>query len=488
MRRRIIILAAALSVSIAVAATFLVTRNSAQTVEFVTAPASTGSIRTVVNATGTLQPVVTVQIGAQISGQVQEIYADFNTIVKPGQLLARIDPRNFQAQLTNSQAKVEAARAAVRNAEAQKSTTAADIRAAQAGIAEAQAELNNTQTLYQRAQELNAKGLLSQNDFDVARTNFETAGARYKQAQAAAQLAQAKLAGAEAQIEQVRAQLAQAEADLKQAQVNLEYTNIYSPVDGVVISLNVDVGQTIASSLQAPTLFTIANDLTQMQVNASIDEADIGNISNTAAVRFTVDAYPGETFRGRIHEIRLNPSTVQNVVTYNAILDIENPELKLKPGMTANISITVEQREQVLKVPNLALRYAPPGNTVKPIVVASDVMDEAGTEPPAPQPETPSRVVAPGQKWDPADKLQVARSRHEVLRSGHVWVLNRLGTPEERSVLLGITDGTSTEVVSGGLQEGDPIIVGDSTKAEGGQKLNTTTNPLFPRTGGRRRF
>src|SRR5205823_5738065 len=210
------------------------------------------------------------------------------------------------------------------------------------------------------------------------------------------------------------------------ARLNLEYCNIYSPVDGVVISRNIDVGQTIAASLQSPTLFTIANDLTHMQVNANVDEADIGNISDQADVRFTVDAYPNDFFRGRISEIRLNPQTVQNVVTYSVIIGINNPELKLKPGMTANITITVDQRQDVVKIPNAALRYTPPG-VQRELARA----EPAGTAAPAEtQPSKAAGVhegreigappLAPGQKWNPATKIKMVQPKRAVQRPGVV--------------------------------------------------------------------
>src|SRR5215831_3483993 len=329
--------------------------------EFFTSVAETGPLKNVVNATGVVQTVVTVQVGSQVSGQVDELYADYNSVVKHGQLLAKLDPRNFQAQLENSEAAVASAEARVQSAEADLKTQAANLDSAKANLEAARVARDNTAVLFQRNAELTKDGVVSKNDYDNAKANADSAVAKYDQAQASVEQVEAQSNASAAQLEQARAQLQQAEADLARAKLNLEYCNIYSPVDGVVISRNIDVGQTIAASLQSPTLFTIANDLARMQVNANIDEADIGNISDQADVRFTVDAYPNENFRGRISEIRLNPQTVQNVVTYSVILGIENPEMKLKPGMTANITITVDQRDNVLKVANAALRYTPPG-------------------------------------------------------------------------------------------------------------------------------
>ncbi|MBI4464930.1 MAG: efflux RND transporter periplasmic adaptor subunit, partial [Acidobacteria bacterium] len=343
-----------------------------------------------------------------------------------------------------------------------------------------------------------------------------------------------------------------ARAALNQAQVNLDYTSIHSPVDGVVISRSVDVGQTVAASLQTPTLFLIANDLTQMQVNANVDEADIGNISNVSEVSFTVDAYPNRVFRGRITEIRLNPQTIQNVVTYNVIINVGNEQLELKPGMTANLTITVAEQADVIKIPNAALRYLPPGVTREQVAemlrqpqaeVASGatssqpvtdgiptspqtrpenskepseaalsegqglnpqlssegrrafaqrmqelpeserqrIRERAGNFGPGEKdsPATPvgqqtsrssretnrQSQLAPGQMWDPAEKIRFTVSGPRGARPGIVWVLGRNNKPEPRRVLLGITDGSSTQVVSGELQETDKVIVGDTSEA-----------------------
>jgi HlyD family secretion protein len=453
------------------------------TTQYFTASADNGSLRNVVNATGVIQTVVTVQVGSQVSGQVEELYADFNSVVKRGQLLAKLDARNFEAQVENAQASVAAARARVRSAEADQRTQAANLLSARANLEAARVARDNTATLFERAAELSKRGVVSRNDYDNAQANAESAQAKFEQAQAAVAQVEAQSNASAAQLEQIRAQLQQADADLARTNLNLEYCNIYSPVDGVVISRNVDVGQTIAASLQSPTLFTIANDLTRMQVNASIDEADIGNISEQVDVRFTVDAYPNETFRGRISEIRLNPQTVQNVVTYSVILSIENPEIKLKPGMTANITITVDQRNNVLKVPNAALRYTPAGvrrEALRSAEPAPLPVSEAESEEPPPlkqKPEPLPAQLAPGQKWDPAQKIKFAAPKRVVQRPGIVFVLDAQRKPEPKKVLLGITDGSATEVVSGEIKPGDAVIIGDSTQTT--QTSTTATPPPF---------
>ena len=452
--------------------------------QYFTASADTGPLRNVVNATGVIQTVVTVQVGSQVSGQVEELYADFNSVVKRGQLLAKLDARNFQAQVENALASVTAARARVRSAEADQKTQAANLLSARANLEAARVTRDNTATLFQRASELSKSGVASRNDYDNAKANADSAVAKFEQAQAAVAQVEAQSNASAAQLEQVRAQLQQTEADLERAKLNLEYCNIYSPVDGVVISRNIDVGQTIAASLQSPTLFTIANDLTQMQVNANIDEADIGNISEQVDVRFTVDAYPNEIFRGNISEIRLNPQTVQNVVTYSVILSIANPEMKLKPGMTANITITVDQRLNVLKVPNAALRYTPPGvrrEDVRSSEIPPPIVETDSEETPRHVRKTapPAVPLAPGQKWDPSRKIKFAAPKRVVQRPGVVFVLDAEQKPQPQKVLLGITDGSATEVISGEIKPGEAVIISDST-----QTTQTTTPPGPPFFGG----
>jgi HlyD family secretion protein len=488
------VLIAGILVVIAVVGVFFMRRPGTAAIQYFTATADNGSLRNVVNATGVIQTVVTVQIGSQVSGQVEELYADFNSVVKRGQLLAKLDARNFQAQVENAEASVTAARARVRSAEADQKTQAANLLSARANLEAARVTRDNTAVLFQRSSELTKSGVVSRNDYDNAKANAESSQAKLEQAQAAVAQVEAQSNASAAQLEQVRAQLQQTLADLDRAKLNLEYCNIFSPVDGVVISRNVDVGQTIAASLQSPTLFTIANDLTRMQVNANIDEADIGNISDQVDVRFTVDAYPNETFRGRIFEIRLNPQTVQNVVTYSVILGIENPEMKLKPGMTANITITVDQRTDVLKVPNAALRYNAPGfrredfrspeNAPPPVPVAESEETPQFKQ----EPEPPPPLLAPGQKWDPSQKIKFAAPKRVAHRPGVVFVLDTMGKPEPKRILLGITDGSATEVISGEIKPGDAVIIGDST--QGGQTTTAATPPPFfpggfgPRGGG----
>ena len=464
------------TVLVVVAGVVLFGRNrQVAAADYFTAPVTEGPLRNVVIATGVVQTVVTVQVGSQVSGQVQELYADFNTIVKQGQLLAKLDPRNFETQAQNSRANVAAGQARVRSAEAELKTHAANVLSSKANLEAARVARDNAATQLRRAVELQQKGLVPQSEFDNAQANADSGRAKYDQAAASLEQVEAQGNSSLAGLEQVKAQLQQAQADLDRALLNLEYTRIYSPVDGVVISRNVDVGQTIASGLQVATLFTIANDLSRMQVNASIDEADIGNISAAGEVKFTVDAYPNDLFQADIAEIRLSPQTVQNVVTYSVILSIDNGERKLRPGMTANITITVDQRDKVLKVANAGLRYTPPGQTRPELRTPARATQTREEDAPASveehAPINRPAVLAPGQKWDPADKIRFSASRKRVERSGFLWVLSVDRKPEPRSVVVGITDGSTTEVISGDLKAGDVVIVGDSTQAP----ANTTS-------------
>ena len=350
--------------------------------EFITAKIERGSIRNTVSATGTLQAVTTVQVGSQVSGTISELFVDFNSYVHKDQVVAQLDPRIYDAQLASQRANLEQARANLADAEARVLAAKSNVETQRAGVSGANANLaalkaqrDDAQSLLRRQEALAKGGLIPERDLESARTSFNAAEARYNQA--SAQLDQARvsertsassgLAQAEAQVKQAKAQLQQNEASLKLAEVNLDHTTIRSPIDGVVVSRNVDKGQTVAASLQAPTLFTIANDLTQMQVIANIDQADIGVVNQSNRVSFTVDAFPGHNFGGTINQIRLSPQNVQNVVTYNVVIDVQNPDLKLKPGMTANLTMTIAERNDVLKIPNAAMRFRPSGVTPEKI-------------------------------------------------------------------------------------------------------------------------
>lgn len=310
---------------------FYYVRRAAPEIGAVTSPITRGDIVDAVSTTGTLQPVTTVQIGSQVSGNISFLGADFNSIVKQGQIIARLDPSLLQAQLEQSRANVLRSQA--------------DVAQSEANLARARVTLLDAQQKYARAKALDAKGLQAQADLDAAKIAVDSA--------------QTSLQSAEAALSSSKATVGQAQANFNQAQVNLEHTIITSPVDGIVTQRSVDVGQTVAASMQAPTLFIIAVDLTKLQVSANIDEADIGRIRPGQRATFRVDAYPSDTFEGTVAQVRLQPVVVQNVTTYATIIDAPNPDLKLRPGMTATLRVEVSQKSDALRVPSAALRFRP---------------------------------------------------------------------------------------------------------------------------------
>src|SRR5438067_5081202 len=334
-----------------------------------------GPLTAAVSATGNLNAVITVQVGSQVSGQIKELMVDFNSIVKKDQVIARIDPDIFLAKVNQAKADVESARATVLNQEAQVERARADVENARAALAESKAQTAKAQVAvvdakrdFDRKTELFARRLIARSDLDSSQAGHDSAIAQLDSARAheqalesAIQSAIAQLRVAEAMLVSARAQVEQKDAGLKQAQVDLDHTTIRAPVQGVVVSRQVDVGQTVAASLQAPVLFTIAQDLTKMQVETSVDEADIGRIKLDDRATFTVDAFPGETFEGTVTQIRKAGQIVQNVVTYTVVVAVDNPAGKLLPGMTANVKLVVAEKPSVLKVPNAALRFRPAG-------------------------------------------------------------------------------------------------------------------------------
>ncbi|HEU5450365.1 MAG TPA: efflux RND transporter periplasmic adaptor subunit [Terriglobales bacterium] len=299
--------------------------------QYFTAKTDRGDIREVVEATGTINAVTSVQVGSQVSGNVYRLHADFNSKVKKGELIAELEPSLFKG--------------AVDQAKADLSNARANLVAAKANLLKAKATETQTKADYDRTLGLTKEGVMSQQQLDLAKANYDSAVAAS--------------AAAEATVQQSAAQVSQKQAAVEVSQTNLNHTYIYAPIDGVVVNRAVDVGQTVAASLQAPTLFTIAQDLTKMQVYTATDESDVGMIKPGQPVNFKVDAFPRDTFRGRVSQVRLNPTTVQNVVTYTTVIDFDNPDLKLFPGMTAYVTIPVAQARQVIRVPNGALRYNP---------------------------------------------------------------------------------------------------------------------------------
>ncbi len=366
---------------------------------FRTEEVTRGPISEVVSATGDVSAIITVNIGSQVSGIVSKLYVDFNSQVKKGQPLADLDPRLFRATLERAQA---------------------GLASAQADVEKAQAQLNDAVRVEKRTKELLEQRLVSQQDVDSAVANRE-------------QMA-ANLSGTKAKVLQAR-------ADRDMAAANLEFARITSPIDGIVVSRAVDVGQTVAASFQTPTMFTIANDLTKMQVLAHIDEADVGKVHEGAQARFTVDAYPGDEFAGVIREVRQAPNTIQNVVTYDAVIDAANPDHKLRQGMTAAVKVLTGQKDDVLRVSNAALRWKPE-NAVTP-------------EPPAQQGPRDDRTLARTER-------RAGAGGGSTPAPGKPARLYKLvdGKPAPVDVRIGISDGQRTEVASG-LAENDAVVVGD---------------------------
>ena len=410
-------------------------------VDYRTANARRGDIDVTVSATGNPNAVVTVQVGSQVSGNIQALFADFNTKVSKGQLIARIDPAPFQSRVNQAQATVDAARASVANSEAVVEQARANIQAATSSLAAANANVAKAEALVEDARvrvdrrvvmlEQNAT---SKEDLETAQTTYTSAvadrDALVAQKQAAedsVKVARAQLNVANSLVAANQAQVNQYTAARQSAQIDLDHTSITAPVEGVVVSRNVDVGQTVAASLSAPTLFLIAQDLTKMQVDTNVSEADVGRVRVNQPATFTVDAYPGRTFTGSVTSIREAPINVQNVITYDAVVGVSNSDLKLFPGMTANVKVLVSQRSNVLKVPNAALRYHP----------ASDASQGAKAAGASRAPVSPEKAV---------------------------WVLDGKDNPRRVVVTTGESDGTFTEVTSGELNEGDRVILAALSK------------------------
>jgi len=398
----------------------------ADTVAFKTQPVTRGRVVQSVTATGTLSPLKTVQVGSQVSGRVLELHADFNSVVKQGQLLARIDPQLFQSEIQKAKANLSAARA---------------------NVVKARAALDDARQTDARNQSLAARGLIAQSEADASA--------------AAVKNAVASLTGASAA-------LSQAEATVDQSKINLDYTSIYSPIDGVVISRNVDVGQTVAASMSAPTLFTIAEDMRAMEVHTSVAESDVGSLADDMAVEFAVDAFPGARFAGKVTQIRNAPVTVQNVVTYDAVVRVDNAELKLRPGMTANVTFIVARRDNVLTVPSAALRFTPAG------LEAPRVRQRPEG---AARPEGATRGEGGWRNRNRSGSAMRARPRT-------VWVLEG-GKPKAVQVSIGISDGALTEITGGDLAEGAVVITGAAGQSaaapaqqQGGARRGGARGPL----------
>ena len=346
-----------------------------------------GNIVAAVTASGRLNAVSVVEVGTQVSGTIQEIYVDYNASVKEGQLIARLDPSVLRSQLIEARA---------------------SLQVAEAGVGSAAASLVDSERKLRRNQELYARKLISRSELEDSETNVLLR---------------------QAQLQEARARVAQAKAYAERAQTNLDYTQITSPVDGVVVSRQVNVGQTVAASFQTPTLFSIAQDLTQMQIDASVDEADIGRVAEGQDVDFHVDAFPDERFSGQVIQVRIAPSTTDNVVTYTVVIQVDNQDLRLKPGMTANVSIRTDYRSDVLKLPTAALRFRP----------------------------AQTLLTASGLSEDVRPRGSLTGSK---LNSGNVWLVKNKKLVAPLLVTIGISDGSWVELVSSDLMSGDELAIG----------------------------
>lgn len=438
MKKRLIVAAAAVAAVTVTVVAYYSASGSAEGPQLNTSAVTLGAVVETVSATGTLEAVETVEVGTQVSGAIKALFADYNDRVRKGQVIAQLEPSLFDTQ-------VEQARATVQRLQA-------DVEARKVQLADSELKLR-------RARDLSAKQLIPASDLETAESNARQAEASLKAAQA---------------------QLVQGLASLNQTQVNLGHATIVAPIDGIVVSRNVDVGQTVAASMSAPTLFVLARDLTRMQVNAKIDEADIGRIQPGQAVEFGVDAYSGERFTGKVRQVRLQPIVEQNVVSYVTVVDVPNPDLKLKPGMTATVTVEIARADDVLRVPTGALRFRP----------TAEVFAALGQE--APQERVPgdmraARGGAPAGGGSQERAEAMRRMRERAPRPGGragVWVL-RDGRLRRVRVETSTSDGVATAVVGGELKEGDQVVTGVAAPATAAA-TPSSGSPLLPRRLGNR--
>jgi HlyD family secretion protein len=426
------IIGAAILVTVAVIVFGITTlnKNNGNGVRFKKEAIKKGSIEALVVTTGTLNPVTTVDVGSQVSGQIKDIYVDFNSEVKEGQIIARIEQSFFLTRVQQNKANYQSAVAAV---EKSKVTLA-----------------NNKKKL-DRALDLFNKDLISFEEKDTAETQYFSS---------------------KADLQSSEAKLQQANSQLESSQVDLEYTIIKSPINGVVINRNVNVGQTVAASFQAPVLFQIANDLSKMQVECSVDEADIGRVKESQRVTFTVDAFPDDNFTGTVSQVRYSPDIVQNVVTYTTIVAVENPEMKLRPGMTATVSMVVGEAKNKLLVPNSALRFTPQFTQEEMQAMfenmkrerqarRGDLVQSGGATPG----QTGRQGSSSGPQFGMGEGHGMQRSQRKDV--GRVWIEDEEGNLKPVMIRTGVTDNTYTEIVRGGLEEGQAVITGEN-KGDGG--------------------
>jgi len=529
-RRLILLVAVAVAVSVAIILYFYV-GSDGNLPSFRLTQVELGPIISTVSSTGTVTPVTTVQVGSQVSGQIRELYVDFNSKVQEGQVIARIDPENFESRVRQADAELAVARANVAIQRADVERTRAELENAYAALAAAKAQTEKAHVVLvhakrdlDRKRALHQQAIISKSQIDDAVAAHDQAHAQLsaaeaqEQAQASIVLSRkAQLKMSQAQVEHALAQVKQREAALHNSKIDLEHTVIRSPLDGLVIQRNVDIGQTVAASLQAPTLFTIAQDLRNMQVDTNVDEADIGRIQVCQRVTFTVDAFPGREFIGQVEQIRKAPQTIQNVVTYTVVVTAENQDQHLLPGMTANVQLVIDERQAVLKVSNAALRFRPSNAETDKVEGTSSVercrISSGGSEQQAELlkrlnemlglnknqqaqvraifAEQRERIIALRRQgvapdnirtevkrmWKQSSSaisailtpeqrekfLKIATSRTaNPARRGRVWLLDKNGTPVPVDIITGISDGSFTEIVCGDLKAGQEVIAGTS--------------------------
>ena len=440
MKRRYLYIILAIAI-VGTAGYYLLSGSSGKEAKYRTDKVSRGDVTVQVRATGTINPVQTVQVGSQVSGIISKIFVDYNAQVRKGQIIAVIDSTLLWAS----------------------------VKEAQANLEHNLAQVNDSRRTLSRTKDLFAKDLVSQADLDAATTAYESAAAQLKQTEAA----------------------------LDRAMVNLRYAIIRSPIDGVVISRDVDVGQTVAASLQTPKLFEIANDLKQMQVEASVDEADIGQITEGQTVSFTVDAYSDEQFRGNVTQIRLAPITVQNVVTYTVIIGVPNEDLKLRPGMTATVSILVDKRRDVLRIPTLALRFQPPADAADKVKEqkSQSTADTTKTDQQKPQGSGERlwtgnggrRRDSTGGGFGGFKQMSKTGGRNQT---GRVWILQNGKDLVPVPIRTGLNDNRYVELLGGELKEGDDVVIGSmgaEVASNGGQQSNPFQQRMPGGGGGGRR-
>ena len=432
--------------------------NSSKKVDYLTAKVERGDIDAVISSTGTVNAVINVQVGSQVSGNILELHADFNSKVKAGELVAVIDPAPFQAKVDQAKAGLDSAKAAVVNARASLKKADADIANANANIAnqaanivKAKSAVTDAKAKLDRRVPLFQQGIIAKEDLDTAQATYDQAVALLNAANAQMTAAQDSLESSKAQrdvvqtqIDTANASVMQQQANLEQAQLDLSHTRIISPVDGTVIARNMDVGQTVAASFSAPTIFNIAKDLTKMEVDANIDESDVGRVKLEQPVTFTVDAFPGQIFRATVTQIRESPTNVSNVITYVVVIRFDNSDLKLFPGMTANVRILTDRQTDVLKMPNAALRFRPPD------VPANADKNKGG-----------------GRGGFGGGQNQ-AKGRGGAIGLQTVYVLGPDGKPIPQRVRLGTGDGNFVSVLSDNIKEGDTVITGIQATGKSG--------------------